>query len=390
MKLTITVYSQNLDREKQWKSELTLLLTPWIEVEVEESNQTQNLGQILFIDEELIQSGQWKKSRVDRRGRVVFIVVKEQSSVEKIVQEQLADDWIVSPFRALDLVSRLRTWQQFLMLQELHEINLSFTDLLQKLKEDLELAERLQKSRLPKRFPKVKGYRISSRYFAGMKSGGDYFDLAESRDSKNLGIVLSHSSTYGLSSAFLSILMRVAVKISTEQLGRPGSVLTAIQKIQDELLLVLKEKDVLSLFYGSILRSERIFRYINLGESMAFLSQSLDSDFEELPAHGASLSKISGHLEVDESVVQLEPDSRLVLISGGAVEALGGKSRLMALLNQFRRKEPADFLNEIGFQIKSKLQTKDDMPEKDCTAILLDTDSRVLKLSRPAPNESLT
>jgi serine phosphatase RsbU (regulator of sigma subunit) len=276
------------------------------------------------------------------------------------------------------------------MMKEIHEINLTFSGLLEKLGEDLDLAERLQKARLPKRFPKLKGFRVSSRYLAGMKSGGDYFDLAESRDGKNLGIVLSHSSTYGLSSAFLSLLMRVAVKISAEQLGISGSVSLAIQKIHEELLLVLKEKDTLSLIYGSILRSERIFRYVNLGESLIFLSQSLDSEFEELPSHGPSFSKGLPSFTGEESVVQLDPDSRLVMISGGAVEGLGGKSVLLSLLNRFRKKEPADFLNEVGFQIKSKLQSDDDMPEKDCTAILVDADSRVFKLTKREPSESST
>ena len=68
-------------------------------------------------------------------------------------------------------------------------INDSVTETLQSLHDDLQMAERLQKAKLPKRFPSIKGFQISSRYLAGMRSGGDHFDLAESKDKAKLSLV---------------------------------------------------------------------------------------------------------------------------------------------------------------------------------------------------------
>jgi hypothetical protein len=69
-------------------------------------------------------------------------------------------------------------------------------------------------------------------------------------------------------------------------------------------------------------------------------------------------------------------------VSDGFVETVGGAEQARALLDRFRDREPADCLNELVFEVKKRFAEPDDMPEQDCTAVILDVDSKVIRLAR--------
>jgi hypothetical protein len=80
-----------------------------------------------------------------------------------------------------------------------------------------------------------------------------------------------------------------------------------------------------------------------------------------------------------QAELPLEPQGRLALISDGFLEVMGGEAQVLKALNQYRDVESADFLNELTFQLKSRFDAPDDLPAQDCTAVLLDVDSRILR-----------
>jgi serine phosphatase RsbU (regulator of sigma subunit) len=263
------------------------------------------------------------------------------------------------------------------MWEEVSHLNASFSGLIERLQQDLKLAERLQKSKSPVRFPEVKGFKVTSRYLAGMKSGGDHLDLAESKTGSQLSLVLADSSSYGLSSSLLSVLMRVAMKLSQEEVR---SCEDTVRRIYEELLLMLNDKDKLSLFYGIVSRKDYCLRYVNLGTSCAFYAQP-GQDFRSLPSQGAQITRASSGLPAQDfqRELPLDPNGRLALISDGFLEVMGGEAEVLKALNQYRDAESADFLNELVFQLKSKFNEPDDLPAQDCTAVLLDVDARILR-----------
>jgi serine phosphatase RsbU (regulator of sigma subunit) len=117
-------------------------------------------------------------------------------------------------------------------------VSRSFGEILHHLRDDVQLAERLQQAKFPLRFPDIDGLGVTHRYLAGMKSGGDHFDIAESRDRKTVSLVLTDSSSYGLSGQVLSVLMRVALKLSAEE---SRSAARLVECVKSEILLTLKD-----------------------------------------------------------------------------------------------------------------------------------------------------
>jgi serine phosphatase RsbU (regulator of sigma subunit) len=386
MNHTLTVLASGQASEENWCKQLrsALDVAGMRGAQVAPGTGAEELGQVIFLDaswpghEAALES-------LDRRGRAVFLIVPEGAEVPLALQSGKVDDVLVHPFRALEVLSKVRHYQQILNWEEVSRLNASFSELVTSLHEDLQLAERLQKGRLPMRFPELKGFRAHSRYLAGMRSGGDYFDIAESKDGSQLSIVLSDSSSYGLSSAVLSSLMRVSLKLSTEQ---SRSSVEMLRKIHEDLMSTLSPKDRLSMFYGVLFRRENRLRFVNLGSSCAFYAHG-DEPFRQLASQAGPLVRDQGFPSVEEAELRLAPLDRLVLVSDGFIEAAGGAEPMCELLDGFRKRESVEALNELVYRVKSKFTEPDDLPEQDCTALILDVDSRVIQLAPSGDGPSL-
>ncbi|MDR3608078.1 MAG: SpoIIE family protein phosphatase [Oligoflexia bacterium] len=383
--INVTVLAGDRRVEESWAQRLQAGSKGWFDLRLSLASDQKipgTYGQVVFVDS-LIPDLQKVLSGLERKGRAVFLLVSENaldgnlSGLASIVSAGQADDVLVYPFRALELFGRLRHYQQLLMWDEVQKLNASFSDLLGQLKDDIDLAGRLQKAKAPVRFPDVKGFKAASRYLAGLRSGGDYFDLAESASGNQLSVVLSDSSSYGLSSAVLSVLMRVAMKLSAEEVR---SCEETVRRIREEILATLHERDRLSLFYGVISRKDYVLRYLNLGSAAAFYAPP-GKDFSVLPVQGEPITRkmLSGPAYGTGRELALEPEGRLALISDGFVEAAQGTEKALQILNEHRKREAADAINELVFRVKSKFASVDDMPAQDCTAVILDIDARVLR-----------
>jgi hypothetical protein len=374
MTISLTVFAENAATEAQLATELKEASRELVELVI---LRAPDLGQLIVVDEgypglekfldELDEAGH-------RRGRAVYLVVSDRGEAPPSLLSGRVDDVLVRPFRSLDVLSKTRHSQQILMWDEVDEINASFSEMIDQLRGDLKLAERLQKSKLPLRFPDLRGFKVAHRYIAGLKAGGDHFDVAESKDGHQLSLVLSDSSSYGLSSAVLSTLMRVMMRLSSEE---SRSCAETVRRIQDELKATLNEKDRLSLFYGIVSRKDYRLRFVNLGTSSAFYAPP-GKDFQELPVEGAGIQSNA----FMESEVMLSPLGRLALISDGFMDAAGGPEAITELLNGFRAREGIDLVNELVFRVKKQLVEENDLPAQDCTAVIFDLDERLIRLAK--------
>ncbi|MBC7386490.1 MAG: SpoIIE family protein phosphatase [Cryobacterium sp.] len=377
----ITVLAVTESLEKRWIDAFRKTLgatSDEFDFQCGSSANVDQWGAMLMIDAEhpKLQS---LLSTVDRFGRSVFLIWSDESQEFDWNSEvaDKVDDLILAPFRRLEVQSKFRLHQHLRMWSEVGDLHRSFNDLLAGLDEDVQLAERLQKAKLPNRYPAVRGLQIRSRYLAGLK-GGDHFDLAESKDSSKISILMSDSSSYGLSSAFLSTLMRMTMKLSRDE---ARSSIDTVKLIADELVLGLKEKDRLALFYGVLNRRDFRFRYLHLGGS-AFLHARKGEDFTIHSSHGDPLSlansDVSAYIEKE---IIFQPEDRIVLLSDGFIEACGGLHEAKAMLDPYRTRDSADITNELVFRVKKQMADPEDLPTQDCTALVFDVDAKLLRLA---------
>lgn len=383
----ITVISKSQELRKNWKHDFETA-SQQIKVSMTSPEQNHSDAEIVLLDYD--NAGMVKFLQdFTRIRRVLFLVVDESQSTHflaslnpelRVLINSKVDDFIVTPFRSLELQSKMRYAQEILRWEEVSKINLTFREILQKLSNDLSFIESLQQNFVSSRFSDLKDVKVVSRYFSGLRPGGDFFDIAESRDLKHLSLILSDSSSYGLSRALLSILMKVALR-----LGQDSNLECSqwVESIAEELMVVLRDSEQLSLFYGVLTRKDYKVNYVNLGSSRAFFALPR-KNFEILETHSQSIKKGEGLTflrNLKKSEIHLKPESRLVLLSDGFTEALGGDTSALEFLNRFRTQESYKIVNEISFLIKSSLsKAQEDLPSQDCSAIVLDMNLKAIAI----------
>lgn len=376
------VVAASEDASEALARELEDALNGWIQLEIGWRGGgvtgIEDGTQVLFVDaaapgyEHLLQ-------KLDRKpGQSVFLIVDEAANVPHALIEGLADDVLVRPFRPLEVLGKLRQYQRLQAYQEALELNHSYAQLVERLRDDLKLAERMQKMRLPRRFPEVKGFKVTSRYLAGERSGGDYVDLAETRDGQFMAIVMTDASTYRLSSAVLDTLSRRMGNLPAEEIR---SCVTAARRIRDGVLGSMGDRDQVSLFYGVMSRKDYRLKFVNLGGARVFYAGPGKAFAEVASGHGDPLVRAMSVRTETEGELALEPGGRLVLVSDGVVETAGGVAEVLKVLEERRALDAADSLNELVFRAKRLVTGPDDLPVQDCTAVVFDVDSRVIRLA---------
>lgn len=363
--------------------ELEQALHGWIQLDVTSERDAQaEPGQVIFVDASAPDLAAILERHASVQavagGACVFLIVREGDGVPSALIEGRVDDVLVHPFRSLEVLGKLRHFQKLQEHRESLELNASYAKIVELLHEDLKLAERLQKQRLPRRFPEVKGFRVTSRYMAGERSGGDYVDMADTRDGQSLAIVMTDASSYRLSSAALDSVSRKLASLAADELR---SCVTAARRIRDGVLINLGDRDQLALFYGVLSRKDYRLKFVNLGGTRVFYAPPAQAFSELKDGQGDPIVKAMSVRTENEGELALEPEGRLALVSDGFVETAGGAAEVLKILNEHRAGPAADSLNELVFRTKKGLASPEDLPAQDCTAVLFDVDSRLIRLA---------
>jgi sigma-B regulation protein RsbU (phosphoserine phosphatase) len=326
----------------------------------------ESLGEIWLIDAKKTGWQSWLENQ-DRVGRTYLLVVEEGELLPDFRDLKWVDDMIVTPFRLVELLSKYRAHfqrEETLMT----ELELDKTN---------EVLERILTAKTPRRFTGLKGIRVSSKHLSGLKPGGDYFDLFESDKKDYVNILLADSSSYGLSSVLLGMVLSNSARIANENQLRTSD---WIQSIYADLKTALGEKESLSLFFGRLNRKDFTLHYQLFGSIEAY-QISQDGKCKPFEKHGKKISSAEPPVRHEEAVVLLNPKDRLVLLSDGFVNGVGGDAYLNQVFQKQMEKDPFLLVNELSYRIKSKLVEGETFPGEDCSAIVMDIESRVLRLA---------
>lgn len=326
----------------------------------------ESLGEIWLIDAKKVGWQSWLENQ-DRVGRTYLLVVEEGELLPDFRDLKWVDDMIVTPLRLVELLSKYRAHfqrEETLMT----ELELDKTN---------EVLERILTAKTPRRFTGLKGIRVSSKHLSGLKPGGDYFDLFESDKKDYVNILLADSSSYGLSSVLLGMVLSNSARIANENQLRTSD---WIQSIYSDLKTALGEKESLSLFFGRLNRKDFTLHYQLFGSIEAY-QISQNGSCKPFEKHGKKITSAEPPVRHEEAVVVLNPKDRLVLLSDGFVNGVGGEVYLNQVFQKQMEKDPFLLVNELSYRIKSKLVEGETFPGEDCSAIVMDIESRVLRLA---------
>jgi DNA-binding NarL/FixJ family response regulator len=102
--------------------------------------------------------------------------------------------------------------------------HLELTDRHQLLERELEMAARVQRSLLPSEMPKLDGFSFACHYQPSTRLGGDYYDVAERKDSTI--VLVSDVSGHGVQASLVSMLIKATFQDVAKYAEDPGRLLT--------------------------------------------------------------------------------------------------------------------------------------------------------------------
>jgi hypothetical protein len=318
----------------------------------------------------------WNELRRNRDGALLVNLVEEGSGAPEALVDGQCDAAVAMPFRVVDIITLLRMRSLTHALRDYTALQDQVVRAVDRLEEDVALAESLQSRMLPRRFTDVRGFQIHNRYLAGLR-GGDWFDLAESRDGSAIHLVLSDGSSSGLSSGVGAALTRVAMRVSLESARSP---VDTVRALHEELQALFSEKHRLSLLYGILSRSDLKFRWLALGQARLYHARG-GNGFRALEVQGGVLKKgESLRDDLSAGELNLEPQDRILMLSDGFIDGVGGEQEMERLIGQPAGKAEG-MLNDLAWRIRKGL-SDDELPAQECTALWLEVDSNVIRLAR--------
>ena len=189
-------------------------------------------------------------------------------------------------------------------------------DRLVALKRELDVAQQVQMSALPKDLPRSETHEVQALMTPAREVGGDFYDFFNLGDTL-LGLVIADVSGKGIPAALFTMMTRTLLKGAARNFPSPARCLSEV----NELLAEDNETCMfVTLFYGVLDLRDGSFRYCNGGHNPPRLVRS-DSRIEVLPStENLVLGVAPGH-EYHNAEVRLAPGDALFLYTDGITEA---------------------------------------------------------------------
>ncbi len=331
---------------------------------------------ILLLREEELRSAAIHCVSATRPSFVVL--VDDGTTIPAAYAEGIADDLLTLPPRRMDLIRLIGLHHHMHALRSLENSSKAIPQLVKKLQEDVQLAQKIQRRLIREKFPAMSGIKVKSKYWCGMKSGGDYFDVFEFPDENHIGFLLSDSSSYSLSNSFLGSLLQFSTHLAAHDPSDPSKILENLfGKMKEEM----KEKDQFSILYGILNRKNYQLRTVSCGSLFALHEPANGVPAWIADGKSAPLTKLSKEFP-KYTETSLDPEDRLILLSDGWQSSTGESVKSIAERLVPANKDGQDLVNEFAFALHQKSEEPDSMPPEDCSILILEIAKNVLRLAR--------
>ena len=225
-----------------------------------------------------------------------------------------AFDFVTKPLDFSDL--RITIERTLAHLVEWREA-LSSRDQLVSLQKELDVANKMQKSILPTRFPRRDDYDVFAHMEPARNVGGDFYDVIN-LDNDRIGLCIADVSDKGVPAALFMMSSRTLLKGASIGCDNPGDVLKEV----NDLLRETNETEMfVTLLYGIYDPASGDFIYANGGHNEPLLVRP-DGSSTLIPRTGGIILGVVGGMDFDHNTVRLEPGDTLFLYTDGVSEAM--------------------------------------------------------------------
>ncbi|HRY42890.1 MAG TPA: PP2C family protein-serine/threonine phosphatase [Thermoanaerobaculia bacterium] len=240
----------------------------------------------------------------------------------------------------------------------------------ERVKAEIDAANRIQAALLPPSDPKLPGVVVASHYRAATEIGGDYFDFLPLAGGR-IGLAFGDVAGHGLTSGIVMAMTKSALLVQT---GHDPSPVKVMEVLNETVRKTAPKRMLMTFFFGVLDPATGNLRYCSAGHLDPYVVRAGGERLDPLSAWGFPLG-VRRREPFVEHVARLHPGDRLVLYSDGLIEALDddgepfGFSRFEEVLTRAAR----DGAGEIRQALLTAVRrfTRNRPPEDDQTLVVL-------------------
>lgn len=228
----------------------------------------------------------------------------------------------------------------------------------ERMQKEMQVAQEIQHALLPRHFPDIEGYDISTVYRAAKDVGGDYFDFVQI-DENILGIIVADVSGKGVPGSLVMTMIRTALRLESRANYSPTDILARVNKfVTDDV----KRGMFITIFFITLDSAKRTISYASAGHNPMILYRKESDSCYFLNTRGMPLGialpdgvRFEDSLEFDR--LKLKKDDILVIYTDGITEAMNkageqfGNDRLIAFIKANDELAPEEFTEKLDAEL---------------------------------------
>jgi predicted ester cyclase len=186
----------------------------------------------------------------------------------------------------------------------------------ERIRQELQVARRIQQASLPKEVPELLGWAIAPHYRPAREVGGDFYDFHLLSDNR-VGLVVGDATGKGVPAALVMATTSGMLRAVSQALNSssPSEVLT---RVNEALCSNIAPNMFVTCFYAILNPETGHLTYANAGHDLPYVRHG--SDAEELRARGMPLGLMPG-MDYEEKETILQVGESALFYSDGLVEA---------------------------------------------------------------------
>ncbi len=246
----------------------------------------------------------------------------------------------------------------------------------EKIKQELKIAQNIQKSLLPRSIPKNFAFDLVAWNLTCDETGGDYYDYFELSEDR-IGITIGDVSGHGVGAALIMATARAFLKAIVRKAKNIPSVMTELNQLLSQ---DIESDKFMTLLYGELDTKKMVFRYASAGHEGPLLYRKKDGQFGTYESTGVPLGMMEDYIYEDQLEVTMGIGDILVLSTDGIIESMNpqgeqfGMDRFQKLIKDSSDKSANQIIRDCYDQLQKFCQGA---PQRDdLTLLILKFDSR--------------